>query len=64
MEYTTSLKAIMVEGHGPVTGLLYGIFSGNIDETKEGFLKFQLQLLKLGGAGSDEEGPNEVWQRE
>ena len=29
-----------------------------MNETVDGFLKFQ--LLKLGGAGSDEEGPNEV----
>ena len=25
MEYATSLKAVMVEGHGPVTGLLYAV---------------------------------------
>ena len=48
----------MMEGHGPVEGLMHAIYTGEVDETVDGFLKFQ--LLKLGGAGSDEEGPNEV----
>ena len=48
----------MMEGHGPVEGLLHAVYTGDVNETVEGFLKYQ--LLKLGGAGSDEEGPNEV----
>ena len=55
MEYETALRAMMVEGHGPVTGLLEAVYTGEVDESKEGFLRYQ--LLKL-GAGSDEEGPH------
>ena len=51
-------EAQMMEGHGPVEGLLHAVYTGDVNETVEGFLKYQ--LLKLGGAGSDEEGPNEV----
>ena len=58
MEYENALEAQMMEGHGPVEGLMHAIYTGEVDETVDGFLKFQ--LLKLGGAGSDEEGPNEV----
>ena len=58
MEYENALEAQMMEGHGPVEGLLHAIYTGEVNETVDGFLKFQ--LLKLGGAGSDEEGPNEV----
>ena len=47
-----------MEGHGAVEGLLHAVYTGDVNETVDGFLKFQ--LLKLGGAGSDEEGPNEV----
>ena len=57
MEYETALRAIMVEGHGPVEGLLAAVYFGDVDETKEGYLKYQ--LLRL-GAGSDEEGPLEA----
>ena len=56
MEYEAALRAIMVEGHGPVEGLLAAVYFGDVDETKEGYLKYQ--LLRL-GAGSDEEGPLE-----
>ena len=56
-EYETALRAIMVEGHGPVEGLLAAVYFGDVDETKEGYLKYQ--LLRL-GAGSDEEGPLEA----
>ena len=51
----------MVEGHGPVEGLLAAVYFGDVDETKEGYLKYQ--LLRL-GAGSDEEGAairDKVW---
>ena len=58
MEYENALEAQMMEGHGPVEGLLHAVYTGDVNETVDGFLKFQ--LLKLGGAGSDEEGPNEV----
>ena len=58
MEYENALEAQMMEGHGPVEGLLHAVYTGEVNETVDGFLKFQ--LLKLGGAGSDEEGPNEV----
>ena len=58
MEYENALEAQMMEGHGPVEGLLHAVYTGDVNETVEGFLKYQ--LLKLGGAGSDEEGPNEV----
>ena len=57
MEYETALRALMVEGHGPVEGLLAAVYSGHVNESKEGFLRYQ--LLKL-GAGSDEEGPLEA----
>ena len=57
MEFVTALNAVMAEGIGPVNGLLHGVYSGAVDETVEGYLKYQ--LLKLGG-GSDDEGPNEV----
>ena len=58
MEYENALEAQMMEGHGPVEGLLHAVYTGDVNEAVEGFLKYQ--LLKLGGAGSDEEGPNEV----
>ena len=57
MEYEAALRAIMVEGHGPVEGLLAAVYFGDVDESKEGYLKYQ--LLRL-GAGSDEEGPLEA----
>ena len=57
MEYETALKALVVEGHGPVEGLLAAVYTGHVDESKEGFLRYQ--LLRL-GAGSDEEGPLEA----
>ena len=50
MEYETALRAIMVEGHGPVEGLLAAVYFGDVDETKEGYLTYQ--LLRLAGAGS------------
>ena len=56
MEYETALRAIMVEGHGPVEGLLAAVYLGDVDESKAGFLQYK--LLRLGG-GSDEEGPHE-----
>ena len=37
---------------------LHAVYTGDVNEAVEGFLKFQ--PLELGGAGSDEEGPNEV----
>ena len=49
MEYENALEAQMMEGHGPVEGLLHAVYTGDVDETVDGFLKFQ--LLKLGGAG-------------
>ena len=58
MEYENALEAQMMEGHGPVEGLLHAVYTGDVNEAVEGFLKFQ--PLELGGAGSDEEGPNEV----
>ena len=47
----------MADGHGPVSGLLEAVYTGDVSASKEGFLRYQ--LLKLGG-GSDSEGPNEV----
>ena len=44
-----SLEAQMMEGHGPVEGLLHAVYTGDVNEAVEGFLKYQ--LLKLGGAG-------------
>ena len=40
-----ALKAMMVEGHGPVEGLLAAVYFGDVDETKEGHLKYQLLRL-------------------
>ena len=57
MEFTSALKAVMIEGYGPVTGLMDGVYSGKVDETEDGFVHYQ--LLKL-GSGSDDEGPHEV----
>ena len=57
MEFTSALKAVMIEGFGPVTGLMDGVYSGKVDETEDGFVHYQ--LLKL-GSGSDDEGPHEV----
>ena len=57
MEYETALRAVMADGHGPVSGLLEAVYTGDVSASKEGFLRYQ--LLKLGG-GSDSEGPNEV----
>ena len=57
MEYETALRAVMADGHGPVAGLLEAVYTGDVNASKEGFLRYQ--LLKLGG-GSDSEGPNEV----
>ena len=51
MEYENALEAQMMEGHGPVDCLLHAVYTGEVNETVDGFLKFQ--LLKLGGAGSD-----------
>ena len=31
MEYETALRAMMVEGHGPVTGLLEAVYTGEVD---------------------------------
>ena len=49
MEYENALEAQMMEGHGPVEGLLHAVYTGDVNEAVEGFLKYQ--LLKLGGAG-------------
>ena len=50
MEYETALKALVVEGHGPVEGLLAAVYTGHVDESKEGFLRYQ--LLRLGAIHS------------
>ena len=50
MEYETALRAVMADGHGPVSGLLEAVYTGDVSASKEGFLRYQ--LLKLGG-GSD-----------
>ena len=42
MEYETALRAIMVEGHGPVEGLLAAVYLGDVDESKAGFLQYKL----------------------
>ena len=34
MEYETALRAIMVEGHGPVEGLLAAVYFGDVDEVQ------------------------------
>ena len=36
--YETALRAIMVEGHGPVEGLLAAVYFGDVNESKEGYL--------------------------
>ena len=46
MEYENALEAQMMEGHGPVEGLLHAVYTGDVNETVDGFLK--LQLLKRG----------------
>ena len=56
MEYENALEAQMMEGHGPVEGLLHAIYTGEVNETVDGFLKFQ--LLKLGGAGAGKKAAN------
>ena len=56
MEYETALRALMVEGHGPVEGLLAAVYLGDVDESKAGFLRYK--LMRFGG-DSDEEGPHE-----
>ena len=53
MEYETALRAVMADGHGPVSGLLEAVYTGDVSASKEGFLR--CQLLKPGG-GSDSEG--------
>ena len=58
MMYESSLDAQMREGVGPVEGLLSAVYTGDVDESVEGYLRFQ--LLKLGEGGSDDEGPHEV----
>ena len=57
MSYENSLDAQMREGVGPVDGLLHAVYTGDVDESVDGYLRYQ--LLKLGD-GSDEEGPHEV----
>ena len=37
MEFTSALKAVMIEGFGPVTGLMDAVYSGKVDETEDGF---------------------------
>ena len=60
MEYETALRAIMVEGHGPVEGLLAAVYFGDVPWTRaKRALPLKYQLLRL-GAGSDEEGPLEA----
>ena len=48
MEYENALEAQVMEGHAPVEGLLHAVYTGDVNETVDGFLKFQ--LLKLGAA--------------
>ena len=45
MEFTSALKAVMIEGFGPVTGLMDAVYSGKVDESKDGFLHAGRQLL-------------------
>ena len=39
LEYGNALEAQMMEGHGPVEGLMHAIYTGEVDETVGGFLK-------------------------
>jgi hypothetical protein len=59
MEYETALRAIMVEGHGPVEGLLAAVYFGDVDETKEGYLKYQLLRLGAGSQGTAKQNRTE-----
>ena len=36
MEYENALEAQMMEGHGPVEGLLHAVYTGDVNETVEG----------------------------
>ena len=36
MEYENALEAQMMEGHGPVEGLMHAIYTGEVDETVDG----------------------------
>ena len=41
MEYENALNAAMLEGHGSVVGLLHAMYTGDVDESQEGYLKYQ-----------------------
>ena len=57
MDYESQLNELMVEGYGPVDGLMHAVYQGDIDSSVEGYMKFQ--LLKL-DACADAGGTNEV----
>ena len=52
MEFTSALKAVMIEGYGPVTGLLDGVYSGKVDESEDGFLARLAEGKGVGGRGA------------
>ena len=50
MEYENenALEAQMMEGHGPVEGLLHAVYTGDVNETVEGFLTYQISASEAG----------------
>ena len=40
MEYENALNAAVLEGHGSVVGLLHAMYTGDVDESQEGYLKY------------------------
>ena len=63
MEYENALNAAMLEGHGSVVGLLHAVYTGDVDESQEGYLKYQLLKLEQSsdGEGANAEGEELDW---
>ena len=63
MEYENALNAAMLEGHGSVVGLLHAMYTGDVDESQEGYLKYQLLKLEQSsdGEGANAEGEELDW---
>ena len=45
MDYESQLNELMVEGYGPVDGLMHAVYLGDIDASVEGYMRFQLMKL-------------------
>ena len=65
MEYENALNAAMLEGNGSgsVVGLLHAVYTGDVDESQEGYLKYQLLKLEQSsdGEGANAEGEELDW---